>query len=113
MRKVKLLLGPCDGAFSKACGDVLLVNGKEVYAYDGGADPDCFVHTLTLLRKLPRSQRRIELRTVGQWVQYLDAIEGKNDASLVVLPKGIPIWRLGAWMQIFRTGQLGLLRGSR
>jgi len=113
MRKVKLLFGPCDGAFSKACGDVLIVNGSEIYAYDGGEDPNCFVHSLTQLRRMPRSQRRVELRTVGQWLQYLDALEEKNGVSLVPLPKGIPIWRLSAWVQIFRTGQLALLRCSQ
>lgn len=89
IRKIKLTAGPYDGLESMASHNTAFCQ-NEAYVYDGGEDPNRFVHVDTVLARLPEEQRRHERAHVATWME-------KPHAPLAEL-LGIPPWRIHAWM---------------
>jgi hypothetical protein len=113
IRQVKLNGGKADGLTSMASHDTA-IHGGEVYVWDGGDDKDRFTHALTEVNKLPYPQRVAEARRVDEWMKHPGSpsgIKGKDGKDLM-LPAplamciGIPPWRVNAWMQLIRCGQV-------
>ena len=91
---MQLVGGPCDGITSLASHDTAFHEG-EAYVYDGGENPDRFVHVDSTLAALPAEQRAEERRRVADW---MDAM-GQPMAVLI----GIPPWRINAWVVAIRN----------
>ena len=95
IRKVTLNKGPLDGTFSMASHATAVVQG-EIYVQDGEADPDHFVHALTLMRNLPLAEAMREKEAMKQFMA--------NPAKSPV--PDIPDWRLNMWAALFQYGAI-------
>lgn len=94
IRQVTLHEGPFDGVKSVVSHNTAVCQG-EIYVWDGGADPDRFVHALSALGKLPPEQREKEKADMKAWSEA---------PSKETVPSGIPEWRFFAWLELLRYG---------
>lgn len=94
IRQVTLCEGPHDGLKSVASHNTAVCSG-EIYVWDGGADPDHFVHALTAIGKMSEVEREKEKAAMKTWT---------TDPHERSVPAEIPQWRFFAWLELLRYG---------